>query len=87
MARQIAALEEMGFVRREQSAEDKRVYLVYPTQKSLDLCPEIHRINAEWYNVICQGFTDAENQQLAYLMQKLVANARGYMERSNEKDA
>lgn len=51
------------------------------------MCPEIHRINAEWYNVICQGFTDAENQQLAYLMQKLVANARAYMERSNEKDA
>ncbi|MGN0814436.1 MAG: MarR family winged helix-turn-helix transcriptional regulator [Candidatus Coproplasma sp.] len=87
VARQIAALEELGFVRREQSADDKRVYLVYPTQKALDLCPEIHRINAEWYDVICQGFTDAENEQLAHLMAKLVSNARAYMESYNEKDS
>ncbi|MGN0817532.1 MAG: MarR family winged helix-turn-helix transcriptional regulator [Candidatus Coproplasma sp.] len=86
-ARQVAALEEQGYVRREQSAEDKRVYLVYPTQKALELCPEIHRVNAEWYEIVSQGFTEEENQQLASLVERLVENARNYMKKSNEKDA
>ena len=37
VARQLAVLEERGFIRREPSPEDRRSLLVFPTEKALSL--------------------------------------------------
>lgn len=77
VARQMSALEEGGFVRREQSAEDKRVYKVYPTRKALDLMPVIRAVNDEWKLVLCRGLTDEDTERLSAVLEKMVANIRG----------
>ena len=48
VARQVAVLEEDGFVRREPSAADKRVMELYPTDKALALLPQIQQILSCW---------------------------------------
>ena len=80
VARQMSALEEAGFVRREQSAEDKRVYKVYPTQRARDLMPVIRAANDEWRSIICRGLEEGEEERLAATLEKLVENARRYGE-------
>lgn len=39
VARQVAKLEQQGYVMRKSSPEDKRVQLVYPTEKAIKLLP------------------------------------------------
>lgn len=79
VTRQIAVLEEGGYVQRKQG-EDRRVSLVYPTQKALDIMPVIRGINAEWRQVICSGFSESEKEALFSLTERLYKNAVEYME-------
>ena len=44
VTRALLYLEQHGFVERKQSETDRRVLLVYPTQKAMDILPEIRRI-------------------------------------------
>ena len=76
VARQMTALEEGGFIRREQSAEDKRVSRVFPTEKAKSLMPFIRSVNDEWRAVLCAGLSEEECGQLSRLLEKLVENAR-----------
>ncbi len=80
VTRQISALEEAGYVRRMQSAEDKRVYKLYPTQKAMELLPVIRAVNDEWRAIICQGVSEEEAEQLSAVLSKLVDNVRRYEE-------
>ncbi len=79
VARQVAALEEQGYVERKQG-EDKRVSLVYPTEKSMKILPVIRSVNAEWRKVITEGFTEEEQNMVIYLTERLCKNAVKYME-------
>lgn len=87
VTRQMSALEELGFVERRQSEEDKRVVRLYPTARAKELMPVIQSVNAEWRAVVCRGLSESEKQELAVLVEKLVVNAQEYMERSDEKNS
>ena len=80
VARQLSALEEAGFIRREQSPEDKRVYRVYTTAAARELLPVIRAVNAEWREILCAGLSPDEVEELTRLLSALVKNARGYAE-------
>lgn len=79
VARQLSALEENGYIKREQSAEDKRVMLVYTTDKGKSIVPKLREENGRWREIVCQGLTKEEREQLALLLDKLIANARAYL--------
>ena len=80
VARQVVVLEEEGFITRTPSITDKRVMELYPTQKALDLLPEISQILTCWEGCITQDLSDAEKEQLSSLLAKLKAQAVGYLE-------
>lgn len=63
VARQAAALEEGGFLERRSCGEDKRVLRLYPTQKTLELLPQINAITEDWQHWLVQDL-DAEQQLL-----------------------
>lgn len=79
VARQLSALEENGYIKREQSAEDKRIMLVYTTDKGKAIVPQLRAENKRWRDVVCEGLTKEDREQLAYLLDKLVANARAFL--------
>ncbi len=60
VARQLAILEERGFVTRTSSPTDKRQLLVYPTEKALVVQPKIQ----SWNEQVVAGFSAAQQQQL-----------------------
>lgn len=80
VARQVVVLEEEGFITRSPSPADKRVMELYPTQKALDLLPQISQILKCWEGCITQDLTEAELEQLSSVLAKLKARAVRYME-------
>ena len=80
VARQVAVLEEDGFVNRVPSAADKRVMELYPTEKTLEILPRINELLMCWENCITQDLTEDEKELLSALMRKMSTRAAGYME-------
>ncbi len=80
VARQAAALEEGGFIKRCCCDKDKRIMRLYPTEKTLELLPEIDRIMSSWQERLTQDLTDEEQELLAAMLQKMKSRASGYME-------
>ena len=80
VTRHLAYLEKQGYVRRECSQADRRVMLVYPTQKMLDILPEVRRITMEWNRYLAADLTEAEFAQFQSILERLVERATAYME-------
>ena len=80
VARQAAALEEEGFIRRTPSATDKRVMELYPTQKTLDLLPQLNEILGCWEDCITHDLSDEEKELLTTLLSRMKSRAARYME-------
>lgn len=84
VARQVAVLEDEGFITRTPSPADKRVMQLYPTQKALDLLPEISSILICWEECITCDLSDAEKEQLTALLAKMKRRSAYYMEQRTE---
>ena len=80
VARQVAVLEEDGFVRRVPSAADKRVMELYPTEKTLEILPQINEMLMCWENCITHDLTEEEKELLTALLGKMSSRASRYME-------
>ena len=80
VARQVAVLEEDGFVRRVPSAADKRVMELYPTEKTLEILPQIKELLMCWENCITQDLSEGEKESLSSLLNKMSTRASRYME-------
>lgn len=52
VARTLSHLEEKGYVRREANSEDKRSILVYPTEKMLEILPQVRLVTKEFNSLI-----------------------------------
>lgn len=80
VARQVAVLEEDGFVRRVPSEADKRVMELYPTEKTLEILPKITEILNCWEQCITHDLTEEEKECLSSLLSKMSQRATRYME-------
>ena len=80
VARQVAALEEDGFVLRKPSEADKRVMELYPTEKTLELMPQINQVLMCWEDFIAEDITEEEKDLITALLMKMKARAGLYME-------
>lgn len=79
VTRQLAVLEEKGYVRREPSATDKRILLVYPTDKALELKDRLFRCYGDWNSYLTQDFTEEEKEMLSSLMVRIAQRAEDYV--------
>ncbi len=80
VARQVAALEEDGFVQRVPGTEDKRVINLYPTEKTLTLLPQISEIVNTWEDCITGDLSDEEKVVLEALLVRVRSRASAWME-------
>ena len=71
VARQLAALEEDGFIRRVPSPEDRRVTQLYPTEKSRSILPRIKEVLQDWENLVTQSLTPEESDSIQPVLQKM----------------
>ena len=74
----IAKLEEMGFVKIENSEEDKRTKKLFTTQKTKDLMPKLYLIRQEWVNYLTSDLAEEEKNVYSSVMDKLLVKAKEY---------
>ena len=84
ITRQIAVLEEKGYVRRENDPSDKRLLHVYPTEKARELLPLIQSNQKKWDAFVTEGLSGEELAQARRILQKMKEQAVVFMERENE---
>ena len=80
VARQLAILEEDGYVERRPSPDDKRAIQVFPTQKALDAMPQIIRIFRTWESFVAQDLSEEERKALAAMLEKMKSRSADWME-------
>ena len=85
VARQIVVLEEDGFVIRRSAPNDKRAMELYPTEKTLELLPQIKQILTSWENWLTQDLSEEEAGIVANALVKMKARATACMECMEEK--
>lgn len=84
VTRHLAYLEEHGYVSRTHSESDKRVTLVYPTEKMRQVLPDVKRIVEEWNEYLTEGLTEAELAQFRELLERLALRAKKYSDDREE---
>ena len=84
VTRTLAYLEKQGYVTRSTSEEDRRITLVYPTEKAYEMLPRIRGIVREWNEYVTSGLTPEEAGQLSVILPKLAAKAAEYAKLSEE---
>ena len=80
VARQLAILEEDGYVERRQAPDDKRAIQVFPTQKARDAMPQIIRIFRVWESFVSQDLSEEERKALAAVLEKMKSRSADWME-------
>ena len=83
VTRHLSKLEEGGYVERRPSESDKRVILVYPTQKMLDLLPQVRQCIEKWDAMLFDGLSAEELDQFDATLTKITQRAQEYV---NSKD-
>ncbi len=85
VTRQLAMLEDKGYVYRMSDEQDRRVLRVYPSEKALALRERLYQVLGNWSNFLTQDFTDEERERLAELMNRVAARAESYVQGVNEQ--
>lgn len=80
ITRQLAVLEENGFVLRKPSETDKRAMSLYPTQKALDLLPQIRQIVQQWADYLLEDLTEDEIALMTKTLAAMKKRAGSWLE-------
>lgn len=70
ITRAISYLEKHEFIKKVPSSEDKRVWNLYPTEKSKSICPEIIKIYDELYSIVLNDFSQNEKEMFNAFLKK-----------------
>ena len=58
VTRNLALLEELGYIYRQESSTDKRSILVYPTYKALEILPKVFEILHKFDSAVTSVFSE-----------------------------
>lgn len=74
VSRLLDRMEEGGWVERRQDASDRRVRMIFPTDKSREAFAEIKGVAGEVYDVALLGLDDAEKRTLIKALNTIITN-------------
>nr|WP_246448432.1 MarR family transcriptional regulator [Roseateles oligotrophus] len=75
-------LEAKGLIRRERSAQDRRVVMVDLSEPGLQVTAELHTVLSDVLNAHLSGFSHAEWRLLLSLLQRMIDNGEALLEAS-----
>ncbi len=80
VARTLNHLENCGYITRTPNPDDKRCFLVYPTDKMLGILPEVRAIAKEWNGCISQGISEEELEIFYSVLQRMEIRAKSIVQ-------
>lgn len=72
VARNIGALERLGYVERRRDGNDRRGWRIWPTERAFDLLPHLVVAVRDWEDVLLNGMSSEERE----LAGELIADMR-----------
>lgn len=84
VARVLTQLEEKGLVIRKENKEDKRQFLVYPSEKMLEILPKVREIAAEFNRIISSDIPKEEMDVFYSVLSRIEQKAKSLVEVSED---
>lgn len=85
VARALAHLEKHGYITRIPNEKDRRQYLVHPTEKMLDIYPQVKLANREWNMRLTENIPEEELEVFRKVLSAMEQNAKRIMEELETK--
>lgn len=84
ITKSIQRLEELEYVRTVNDDKDKRVKLLYTTDKVEDIIADLYLMRREWWEIAMKDLSTEETAQFESLLSRICENARTYEETTND---
>lgn len=84
-ARTIKKLIELGYIRKEENAEDIRAYKLYITDKAKNIIPEIIEILDNWTDILVQGNDKEKIENSLEFLESVLENGKRYRKKCCER--
>lgn len=84
VARTLNCLEEKNYITRQALPYDKRQFAVYPTEKMLNILPEVKQVSAEWMALLSEGIPEDELIIFDSVLERMQNRAREIIESQEE---
>jgi len=84
VARNLNCLEEKEYIFRKPSPSDKLQLTVYPTEKMLDILPEVKKASEEWMNLLSESIPKNELTVFNSVLERMQTKAREIIETQEE---
>ena len=84
VARTLNSLEEKGYITRTSLPNDKRQFSVYPTEKMLDILPDVKNASIEWMTLLSEGIPQEELEIFNSVLERMQSKAREIIEKQEE---
>ena len=79
VTRQLALLEQNGFITRQRSENDRRTVEVYPTEKAQQVLEPIREVFRQWREELFCGLDASERELLEELMERLARRSEAIL--------
>ena len=76
VARALTQQESTGYVIRTPDTEDKRVLLVYPTEKMENVFPRVREVTREWNRSLMEGISEEETEIFLSVLTRITERAK-----------
>ena len=78
ITKSIQRLEQLSYVRIVNSESDRRAKLLYTTEKTQEIMPDLYRMRSEWFSHLSSDISAAELDSYNTVLAKLLEKAREY---------
>lgn len=85
IAKAVARLEELGYIRREVNPNNKREKNIYMTQKGEEIVDQIKNSLNEWGDYVLKNLSDEEKEKFIELADKAAQGARKIIYKEKNK--
>lgn len=76
VARALAHMEKHGYITRIPNEKDRRQYLVYPTEKMLEIYPKVQLANREWNQRLTEEVSPEDLEVFHKVLARMEQNAK-----------
>lgn len=83
-ARTVSKLIKLGYIRKEENAQDIRAYKLYITEQGKSIIPEIFSIVQEWIAILIKGNSEEKIQVSIEFLQSALENAKKHKRKKCE---
>jgi len=86
ITKSISKLQELDYVKIENSETDRRAKSLFTTSKAREILPKLYSLSQEWTSYLTSDLTDEEKDKYVEILTKIINKARDYSSTANNDE-